>query len=197
MRCSTVTPGKFATFWRSPVSRLNRVDLPEFGGPTIATISGLSFRIDGDRNGRIREQTPARTLLWQSLMVILEWLSPEAGETAGLPCRREAQLRTHPPEKRGRRRPGPCAGTMVFPGRNLTPSVCARYLPPDRDGRALLLPRCAGRPKSGGHVCGTARALFLKVICSSLPVSGRPEPLSRHPCGWANRAPALVCASRS
>ena len=38
MRCSTVTPGKFATFWRRPVSRLNRVDLPELGGPTIATM---------------------------------------------------------------------------------------------------------------------------------------------------------------
>ena len=31
-------PGKFATFCRSPVSRLKRVDLPEFGGPTSATV---------------------------------------------------------------------------------------------------------------------------------------------------------------
>src|ERR1035438_4518077 len=29
--CSTVTPGKLATFWRSPVRRLNRVVLPELG----------------------------------------------------------------------------------------------------------------------------------------------------------------------
>src|SRR3569832_733999 len=36
--CSTVTPGKFATFWRSPVRRLKRVVLPEFGGPMTATV---------------------------------------------------------------------------------------------------------------------------------------------------------------
>src|ERR1035437_10707596 len=35
--CSTVTPGKLATFWRSPVRRLKRVVLPELGGPTSAT----------------------------------------------------------------------------------------------------------------------------------------------------------------
>src|SRR5271165_5338014 len=38
IRCSTVTPGKLATFCRNPVSRLNKVDFPEFGGPTMATI---------------------------------------------------------------------------------------------------------------------------------------------------------------
>ena len=38
VRCSTVTPGKLATFWRMPVRRLKRVDFPEFGGPTIATV---------------------------------------------------------------------------------------------------------------------------------------------------------------
>src|SRR5262245_44328801 len=37
MRCSTVTPGKLATFWRKPVRRLKKVDLPQFGGPTMAT----------------------------------------------------------------------------------------------------------------------------------------------------------------
>src|SRR6266545_1123841 len=41
VRCSTVTPGKFATFCRRPVSRLKRVDLPEFGGPTMAITLGL------------------------------------------------------------------------------------------------------------------------------------------------------------
>ena len=40
VRCSTVTPGKLATFWRRPVSRLKRVDLPELGGPMIATTAG-------------------------------------------------------------------------------------------------------------------------------------------------------------
>ena len=38
--CSTVTPGKLATFWRIPVSRLKSVVLPEFGGPTSATVFG-------------------------------------------------------------------------------------------------------------------------------------------------------------
>ena len=42
--CSTVTPGKFATFWRSPVRRLNRVVLPELGGPTSATVRTAAGR---------------------------------------------------------------------------------------------------------------------------------------------------------
>ena len=39
--CSTVTPGKLATFWRRPVSLLNRVVLPQLGGPTRATVLGF------------------------------------------------------------------------------------------------------------------------------------------------------------
>ena len=42
--CSTVTPGKLATFWRSPVRRLNRVVLPELGGPTSATVRTAAGR---------------------------------------------------------------------------------------------------------------------------------------------------------
>ena len=53
MRCSTVTPGKFATFWRRPVSRLNRVDLPELGGPTIATMCRRVGIAGG--GGRVRD----------------------------------------------------------------------------------------------------------------------------------------------
>src|SRR6185369_15494125 len=64
MRCSTVTPGKFATFCRNPVSRLNSVDLPEFGGPTIATICCLPEVSGG---GKVATEGP-----WQSSMV---WLS--------------------------------------------------------------------------------------------------------------------------
>ena len=41
--CSTVTPGKFATFWRSPVSRLKRVVFPELGGPIRATAVGAAL----------------------------------------------------------------------------------------------------------------------------------------------------------
>ena len=36
--CSTVTPGKLPTFWRKRVRRLKSVVLPEFGGPTTATV---------------------------------------------------------------------------------------------------------------------------------------------------------------
>ena len=36
--CSTVTPGKLATFWRKPVRRLKSVVLPELGGPMTATV---------------------------------------------------------------------------------------------------------------------------------------------------------------
>ena len=42
--CSTVTPGKFATFWRSPVRRLKSVVLPELGGPTSATVRTAAGR---------------------------------------------------------------------------------------------------------------------------------------------------------
>ncbi len=42
--CSTVTPGKLATFWRSPVRRLKRVVLPELGGPTSATVRTAAGR---------------------------------------------------------------------------------------------------------------------------------------------------------
>lgn len=42
--CSTVTPGKLATFWRSPVRALKRVDLPALGGPTRATVRWLPER---------------------------------------------------------------------------------------------------------------------------------------------------------
>src|SRR5436190_1273916 len=62
VRCSTVTPGKFATFWRRPVSRLNKVDLPELGGPTIAT---TCRRVGVGGVGSV-----ATGQAWQSLMVL-------------------------------------------------------------------------------------------------------------------------------
>ena len=55
MRCSTVTPGKFATFCRNPVRRLNSVDLPELGGPTIATTCCLLVAA-GDNPERMRSE---------------------------------------------------------------------------------------------------------------------------------------------
>src|SRR5277367_528856 len=59
-RCSTVTPGKFATFWRRPVRRLKRVDLPEFGGPISAT-APLFFPT---RGGPDSTATPPPGLQW-------------------------------------------------------------------------------------------------------------------------------------
>src|SRR3954452_5572709 len=57
--CSTVTPGKFATFCRSPVRRLKRVVLPELGGPTRAT--------DRTAAGRVIWATAELPHPWQSL----------------------------------------------------------------------------------------------------------------------------------
>src|ERR1700722_12446782 len=64
MRCSTVTPGKFATFWRSPVSRLNSVDLPELGGPTMATTCCLPEVTGG---GRVATAGPWQSSIRRSL----------------------------------------------------------------------------------------------------------------------------------
>src|SRR5512141_2287175 len=48
---STVTPGKFATRWRSPVSALKSVLFPVFGFPTSATRSVRAF---GSLDSRLR-----------------------------------------------------------------------------------------------------------------------------------------------
>src|SRR5712692_7496788 len=90
MRCSTVTPGKFATFCRNPVRRLNNVDLPEFGGPTMAT---TCFFVSASAGGGLMVITGP---LWQSLMVAYSW-----GSQSWLPpafSRRCA--RAEPPERR-------------------------------------------------------------------------------------------------
>ena len=52
--CSTVTPGKLATFCRRPVRRLNSVDFPEFGGPTRATVC-REFGLGGGTRGAIEQ----------------------------------------------------------------------------------------------------------------------------------------------
>src|SRR5580704_6951756 len=92
MRCSTVTPGKFATFWRRPVSRLKRVDLPELGGPTIATMCRRADIAGG--GGRVATGQP-----WQSLITYFTIPSRRcrcrfrAAESAFAPYRAEGQLR--------------------------------------------------------------------------------------------------------
>src|SRR6476646_6133881 len=70
MRCSTVTPGKFATFWRRPVRRLKSVDLPELGGPTIATMCRRGYMAGG--GGRVATEQP-----WQSLIKSLHCNGPQ------------------------------------------------------------------------------------------------------------------------
>ena len=58
--CSTVTPGKFATFCRSPVSLLKSVVLPELGGPITATVLMAPA-------GAVNSTTAAVPQLWQLL----------------------------------------------------------------------------------------------------------------------------------
>jgi hypothetical protein len=72
MRCSTVTPGKFATFCRRPVSRLNSVDLPELGGPTTATTCRRVGMLGG---GKIAAGHP-----WQSPILFQD--EPHSGFAA-------------------------------------------------------------------------------------------------------------------
>jgi len=57
-RCSTVTPGKLATFWWRPVRRLKRVDLPEFGGPISTTVRSSPCRggaVGGTKGGGVQQ----------------------------------------------------------------------------------------------------------------------------------------------
>src|SRR5581483_7396028 len=68
MRCSTVTPGKLATFCRRPVNRLNSVDLPEFGGPTMATMMGRSLAGRGGRMDGLGRRAGRGASPWQLLM---------------------------------------------------------------------------------------------------------------------------------
>src|SRR5215472_8509208 len=99
--CSTVTPGKFATFWRRPVIRLKRVVLPLFGGPITATrgerAEGLSF------SGGVRTGAPALHP-WQSLTRASMFY--EAALSSGGLFPGEEPLLTHLPEKRAGRLPG-------------------------------------------------------------------------------------------
>src|ERR1035441_10051811 len=93
MRCSTVTPGKFATFWRRPVRRLNSVDFPEFGGPMIATTWGRTvWRVGG---GAVATAHPAQ--LGQSLMALMPGgaFSTADGELIVMRSRAGARLRIH------------------------------------------------------------------------------------------------------
>src|SRR5580704_10121275 len=94
MRCSTVTPGKFATFCRSPVRRLNSVDFPEFGGPMIATTCGRT----AGRAGGGAVATGQSVQLWQSLMARSpgKAFSMAPAETIAMRSLGAAQLRIHP-----------------------------------------------------------------------------------------------------
>src|SRR5579863_1841231 len=99
MRCSTVTPGKFATFCRRPVSRLKRVDLPELGGPTMATMIGRSLAGAGGAIEGLGKRPARGAPEWQLLMRARSGRIPDRGAHRDvLPYHHAAQLRTHPRE---------------------------------------------------------------------------------------------------
>src|SRR5258708_5651144 len=93
-RCSTVTPGKLATFWRRPVRRLNSVDLPEFGGPMMATTCGGAAGRAGDN--AVATAQPSQ--LWHSLIArtYCRTLSMAAAELIALRSRAGELSRIHP-----------------------------------------------------------------------------------------------------
>src|SRR6266851_5469519 len=151
MRCSTVTPGKLATFWRIPVSRLNSVDLPELGGPIMATTAGAA-PFDGGGSTDTAGPHP-----WQSLM----FHPHEPGATSvAMPSPAVRRIPIRPRDRRADRRPEPTgpprcarqAGTPVpsgaGPGRRVNRAVPAR--------RALLDPT----PQAMPPVAHSGRAEF-------------------------------------
>src|SRR3954447_24107726 len=89
--CSTVTPGKFATFWWSPVSLLNRVVLPQLGGPTKATVLGL---LGDGSGGRTAALQPLHADTVTSALTVCS-TAPQSPSAALFP--------SHPLEKRGDR----------------------------------------------------------------------------------------------
>src|SRR5207302_11308555 len=97
-RCSTVTPGKFATFWRRPVRRLNRVDFPEFGGPMMAT---TWERVDLESLGGA-VATAQLPQLWQSLMASgpSHLFSLAGAKSNAMPFRVAELLPIHPRDRR-------------------------------------------------------------------------------------------------
>src|SRR6185437_15202472 len=116
--------GKLATFWRSPVNRLKRVDLPEFGGPTIATIcDGAARPFTG---GAVNTAQPLHP--WQSLINRSGrcWTS----ESSGARFQAATPPPTHPPGRRADRhlvRFSPWS--LYVPAKSPTPSIVWRHLP--------------------------------------------------------------------
>src|SRR5262245_26700754 len=118
-RCSTVTPGKLATFWWRPVSRLKSVDFPELGGPTTAMTAGA-----GPLIGNVAVAVLPHS--WQSLM----GTSVVLGRP---PFRGAARIPSHPPDIREGRRPAPNAPPqLALRGGIRAPSVATPGLRADR-----------------------------------------------------------------
>src|SRR5436190_15690256 len=143
-RCSTVTPGKFATFWCRPVSRLKSVDLPELGGPTTATTAWAELL-----GGSVAVAEPVAPQSWQSL-ISLSAISDRPR------FRGAARIPSRPPGRRAGRRRGR-SGRRQFARREeiRAPSVATPVLQADRGDRARHSRRVEGRkarqPHAGAH----------------------------------------------
>ena len=176
--CSTVTPGKLATFWRSPVSRLKRVVLPELGGPTTATVRTAA--------GRGSSATAALPQPWQSLhslsMSSADGLAFPAWQVCERTFRRRAvsrrraisepstwKTRGSPP---GALRPA----VMSVPGRK--PSSINRRA--SSVGRSIRS-RIAASPlrRSTKLTCGASGWLLLPLSCNLISVCSGLKFLSR------------------
>src|SRR5579884_1126959 len=141
IRCSTVTPGKLATFCRRPVKRLKRVDLPEFGGPTIATTWGFVPDCGPPSSSSVESVVAP---VWQSLMRLCR--SPQAaahfyGHEGEMQSHDGVLLRSRPRGTRADHRPEHCAREQPrVQAESRAPSIvwrCLRGRPGDPE-RPLL-----------------------------------------------------------
>ena len=148
MRCSTVTPGKLATFWRRPVRRLNSVDLPEFGGPMMAT---TCVRAPFAWTRRVRNRASGATVAIAHSVRFLEsdfrrWMAKDQVR-CGFPPQCDFRA-IHAIHARFAAR---CAagGTMACPGRNPS-SIRRRAISSGRSRRSST-------PASPSRSCASVR----------------------------------------
>lgn len=154
MRCSTVTPGKFATFWRNPVSLLNSVDFPELGGPTMATICRRAGAAAG--GGRVAVDAP-----WQSSIRP----STNGGSNASL-SRALMRLPIRPREIPSDRLPARRARTSPSGREEIqAPSAGVRHPLANRCDQASRIRRASKRSNSGTRVSRRAKVCCHQLAC--------------------------------